>query len=147
MIRYRLSCVCGHEFEAWFASGRAYDDLAARSAVRCPACGGADVGKAIMAPSIAAGAAAPAVGKTAAPGMSVGSAHAELVALTRQLRQQVAERAEYVGSRFAVEARRIDAGEAPDRGIFGEATQSEAKALIDDGISILPLPRLPEESN
>lgn len=153
MILYRLSCDCGHEFETWFQSGRAFDLIAAEGNLTCPMCGGSKVQKALMAARISKGGGAPAaaVGCEAenrpASNVSLASAHAELIAAVRRLRQEVKEKADYVGSRFADEARKIDAGDAPDRGIYGEATASEARALIDDGIAILPLPRLPEESN
>lgn len=154
MIRYRLACACGHEFDAWFRSGSAYDEIAARHALQCPACGAASVGKAMMAPRIVASAWAGAGKGTAAAGnegpdpeppTTLATATDELVAAARRLRQAVVDKADYVGPRFADEARRIDAGDAPDRQIYGEATTSEAKALIDDGIAVLPLPRLPEE--
>ena len=38
------------------------------------------------------------------------------------------------------EARRIHEGEAPARSIIGEARPSEARALIEDGIPVAPLP-------
>ena len=50
MIRYALRCGCGHEFDEWFASMADYDDR--RADLRCPECGGAEIGKAIMAPSL-----------------------------------------------------------------------------------------------
>ncbi|HPE33139.1 MAG TPA: DUF1178 family protein, partial [Parvularculaceae bacterium] len=51
---------------------------------------------------------------------------------------------EYVGEHFPEEARRIHYGETEDRSIFGEATGAEAKELIEEGISIAPIPRTPE---
>lgn len=151
MILFRLACNCGHEFETWFQSGRAYDLIAASGELTCPLCGGTEVHKALMAPRISkAGGTqeqSTASGAGDAVPVPIASAHAELVAAVRRFRQEVKDRADYVGPRFADEARKIDAGDAPDRGIYGEATASEARALIDDGIAILPLPRLPEESN
>ena len=47
---------------------------------------------------------------------------------------------ETVGRNFAAEARRIHAGEAPARPIIGEARPAEAKALIEEGVPIAPLP-------
>lgn len=160
MIRYRLACTCGEEFEAWFASSRAFDQLAGRSALQCPACGGSSVSKAVMAPQVVTrkgrdsgsaalpvGGASPADPAEAAPASPMAMAHRELMAAARRLREEIKAKADYVGPRFAEEARRIDSGEAPDRGIYGEATREEARELIDEGIAILPLPRLPEEQN
>jgi hypothetical protein len=38
----------------------------------------------------------------------------------------------------------MHAGEAPERSIYGEAKPDEAKALIEDGIPVAPLPFLPK---
>ncbi|MGI9426232.1 MAG: DUF1178 family protein, partial [Hyphomicrobiaceae bacterium] len=64
-----------------------------------------------------------------------------------QLRKVVEENAEYVGPRFAEEARKIHYKEAEEKGIYGEATQSDVKDLMDEGIEIHPLPILPEDQN
>ncbi|MFX8246747.1 DUF1178 family protein, partial [Acinetobacter baumannii] len=47
---------------------------------------------------------------------------------------------EDVGPRFAEEARRIHYGEAPQRGIRGQATPEEREALSDEGIDTVAIP-------
>jgi hypothetical protein len=47
---------------------------------------------------------------------------------------------EDVGEKFAEEARRIHYGESEERGIRGKASQEETEALIEEGISVVPLP-------
>ena len=42
---------------------------------------------------------------------------------------------------------RIHYDEAEKRGIYGEATSDEARALAEEGIEFHPLPMLPEEHN
>jgi hypothetical protein len=49
-----------------------------------------------------------------------------------------------VGRGFAAEARKIHEGQAPERNIWGEAKPEEAKALIEDGIPVAPLPFIPK---
>jgi hypothetical protein len=44
---------------------------------------------------------------------------------------------------FATEARRIHAGDAPERAIHGEAKPDEARQLIEEGLPVAPLPFLP----
>lgn len=56
------------------------------------------------------------------------------------LRRRVEENSDYVGKDFASEARAMHLGDAPERAIYGEAKLEEAKALIEDGIPVLPLP-------
>ena len=70
-----------------------------------------------------------------------------LVQKLRELRQHVERHADYVGDRFADEARRIHYKEAEERGIYGEATPDDARELIDEGIEVQPLPLLPEDRN
>ena len=53
MIKFALQCGdCDHSFEAWFASGEAYDKQQAAGLIECPNCMGSSVGKQIMAPSL-----------------------------------------------------------------------------------------------
>jgi hypothetical protein len=153
MILYRLKCKKGHEFEAWFASSGAYDAQEKRGLLSCPVCSTHKVGKALMAPRVAKPARSrPA--KTAEgeapprqPDTQRLAAHGELAAAMRKLRAEVEAKSEYVGPRFSEEARKIHHEEAPARGIHGEATAEEAKALREDGIEFFPLPVLPEERN
>jgi hypothetical protein len=44
---------------------------------------------------------------------------------------------------FAAEARAMHLGEAPERPIHGEARLDEARALVDEGVPVAPLPFLP----
>ena len=58
------------------------------------------------------------------------------------LRRRIEAESDYVGSDFAREARRIHEGKAEARSIHGEARADEARALIEDGVSVVPLPFL-----
>ncbi len=71
----------------------------------------------------------------------------EAISMLRKLREHLTENADYVGPRFAEEARRIHYNEAEKRGIYGEASRDDARALADEGIEFHPLPILPEEHN
>jgi len=57
------------------------------------------------------------------------------------------EGSEHVGARFVTEARAIHDGDAPERAIHGQATVDEAKALVEDGVPVVPLllPVVPPE--
>lgn len=157
MIRYSLVCGKGHGFDGWFRDSAAYDSQAADNLLACPECGAHDVEKAMMAPAVPVRSnrrgAVPAApqggvgrdGDAAAPAADP-RAEAFREAL-RALRRQVEANADYVGDRFPEEARRIYYAETEARGIYGEATADEAKALLEEGIGVLPLPVLPEEQN
>ena len=155
MIRYALRCDKEHEFEAWFRSSADYDRAVAAGEAGCPICGPARVEKMPMAPSVARGDHKPAetdnkpaeksekMSLVAAPDPK----QQALIQAMRELRRQVTEHADYVGDRFAEEARKIHYKETEARGIYGEATTEEAKKLVDEGIEFQPLPTFPEERN
>jgi hypothetical protein len=73
--------------------------------------------------------------------------HQEAIAALRKIRKHLTENADYVGPKFAEEARRIHYNETDKRGIYGEASPDEAKALTEEGIEFHPLPVLPEDHN
>jgi hypothetical protein len=140
MIRFALVCDRGHDFEAWFGSGAAYEDQAKARAVVCPCCGSAEVKKAPMAPAVKR--------RRAEPAGSRETRERKMnYALLKDLRAHVEANAEHVGAAFPEEARKMHYGETEVRSIYGEATLDEARALRDEGIPAMPLPPLPEDQN
>ncbi|GGL28633.1 DUF1178 family protein [Caulobacter rhizosphaerae] len=134
MIKYALSCDHDHAFEGWFGSSSDYDDQAARGLLECPLCASKVVRKQIMAPAVAGTKA-----QKAAPEPSAQMREMMMTAMG-EVRRQVEENFDYVGDRFAKEARDIHDGKSEDRGIYGEASPKEVKALIEDGVRVAPLP-------
>jgi len=159
MIRYRLKCKKGHEFDAWFASSAAYDKQAKRKLVECPDCGSTQVDKAIMAPALSAStkkrrspqpvpAESTTVTNTLPPEAAAQLAlQRQMLAAMRKIRDEVVSNADNVGEKFAEEARKIHYREVEPRGIYGQATDEEARALHDEGIEFHPLPVLPDDHN
>jgi len=134
MIRYALSCDHDHAFEGWFGSSSDYDDQAARGLLECPLCGSKGVRKQIMAPAVAGTKA-----QKSAPAVDPKMREMMMTAMG-EVRRQVEENFDYVGDRFAKEARDIHEGKSEERGIYGEASPKEVKALVEDGVKIAPLP-------
>jgi hypothetical protein len=159
MIRYSLRCEKDHSFESWFQSSAAYDAQVRRKLVACPVCGSAKVDKAIMAPQIvskkgreiAAPTHEPAASATeiAAPASTplLMAQERELRAKLKELRDHIVKNADNVGERFPNEARKMHYGDMEHRPIYGEASPDEARALIDEGVEVSPLPVLPEDRN
>lgn len=130
MIVFDLRCAGGHVFEAWFGSGAAYAEQRAAGQVACPMCGSDEVEKAAMAPAV------PAKSNRAPPPAAVKQLMAKLAAAqTEALRSS-----EWVGDAFGRRARAMHAGEEAHAPIHGQASLAEAKAMIDDGVSVAPLP-------
>jgi hypothetical protein len=140
MIRYSLKCEAGHGFDSWFRSADAFASLQAAGQVACPVCGSTEVGKALMAPAVQPDRNA-AVAEPARPDLSAPAS--DLEEKIAALRRQIEENSDYVGMNFATEARRIHAGEAPERAIHGGAKPDEARAMIEEGLPVAPLPFLP----
>ena len=157
MIRYNLRCERDHTFESWFQSSAAYESQEKRKLVSCPACGSVKVERAIMAPRIvskkgrdvavpAPAAAAPDAATSASTPLMMAQER-ELRAKLRELRDHIVKNADNVGERFPNEARKMHYGDIEHRPIYGEASPDEAKALIDEGVEVMPLPALPEDRN
>jgi hypothetical protein len=156
MIRYNLRCEKGHAFESWFQSSAAYESQEKRNLVSCPSCGSVKVERAIMAPQIVTRKgreqAAPA---PTAPAETAGSESTpllmaqelELRTKLKELRDHIVKNADNVGERFPNEARKMHYGDIEHRPIYGEASAEEARALIDEGVEVSPLPVLPDDRN
>ena len=147
MIRFSLRCERAHRFDSWFGSGADFDRLTGAGLAACPVCGSTGIEKDLMAPAVATSAATSAgapgtapgeAGAPPAPSLSAPASPAEQA--LAEFRRRVEAEAEDVGRRFASEARRIHEGSAPERPIIGEARPSEARALVEDGIPVAPLP-------
>lgn len=131
MILYDVTCERDHVFEAWFRNAEAFETQSADGRVSCPVCGDRRVRKAPM---------APAIGGRAARGAEESRTAAAVAKRLRAVREHVESHFEHVGPRFAEEARKIHNGEAEARGIYGSATEAEARGLHDDGVPFAPLP-------
>lgn len=158
MIRYTLKCDHDHSFDSWFQSADAFEKLRAAGMVACTFCGSDKVEKALMAPAVrparkaapdmatpdalTSGALTPGAPSPGAPGaLSTPQSPAE--AALAAMRREIEANSDYVGLNFATEARAMHEGAAPTRAIHGEAKLDEARALLEDGIPVTPLPFLP----
>lgn len=137
MIVYNLRCKSGHEFEGWFRDSAAYDLQAKEGKLCCPTCNTRRVEKAIMAPAVTTGERASLGGKESR----------QIRQFMTGLRKYVQENAEYVGPKFADEARKIHYGESVERHIYGETTVDEARELVEEGVDVAPLPPDLESAN
>lgn len=143
MIRYSLRCTADHGFESWFANADAFAMLLSAGQLACPVCGAAEIRKDLMAPAVR-----PARKTANDPGTTetrpdLSAPASALEAEIAALRRQIEANSDYVGVNFVTEARRMHAGETPGRAIHGEAKPEEARAMIEDGLPVAPLPFLP----
>jgi len=141
VIRFALRCEQDHEFEAWFGSSADYDKQKKRGLVECPHCGSKKVDKALMAPSVSTSR------RQEKMALAMGAQQREAMAQLKALSEKMRENADYVGGKFAEEARKIHFGETEARGIYGEATPDEARSLVEDGVEFMPIPVFPDDRN
>lgn len=173
MIKFALVCQGGHEFESWFQNGSAFELQLKSQLLECPHCQTIQVSKAIMAPAVSKRRASPEVlgldplsPSNSPPGVGIPEEQSitgpvptpaggplldersrEFRHMIAAFHQKLQTDAVNVGADFADEARRIHDGKAEQRLILGQATYEDAKALLEEGISIMPVPPLPEEFN
>ncbi len=130
MILYSLICDHGHEFEGWFSSSAAFEDQARAKDLVCSICGSQGVSKAVMAPAISG------TKRTTLTGED----QKTLRQYFTGIRKYVEKNADYVGTEFPEEARKIHYGETDERHIYGEATPAQVQDLVEEGIDVAPLP-------
>lgn len=114
-------------FEAWFSSSDDFAEQTERGLVQCPYCGSAEVEKAPMAPRVSRSDGIPVEAKDA-------------IAALASLQARLLTNSEWVGADLPETARAMHLGELEPRPVHGQASADEARSLIDEGVSILPLP-------
>ncbi len=171
MIVFDLVCRSGgHVFEGWFASSEVFAEQKQTGLLCCPTCGDHDIQKAVMAPNVGAkgnqvhqvremvASASAAESQTEAPAAEeavamqnvpeISQKMQDMISALAKAQSQMLEKSTWVGSDFARRARDIHYGEAEQELIHGETSEEEAQDLIDEGISVapLPLPVVPPEA-
>jgi hypothetical protein len=165
MILFDLKCGSGHVFEAWFRESVNFDVQSKAEEIACPYCGDDKISKAPMAPSLA-GTGTPTynvtdrealekglslTGPCAAeyfkPESVVGLSEENISKLAREvtgklvaIRSHIETECDYVGEKFPEEVRKIHYGEAKKHGIYGEATETQAAELAEEGIEFSKIP-------
>ena len=130
MIVFNLICsTCEYEFEGWFDNSSAFESQKKRKLINCPNCESSKIKKTLVAPNVGK--------KSNAKKTSIKKTMASNI---NKIKKIVEDNFDYVGDQFTEEAKKIKYGETEDRPIYGEATIEQTKELIDEDISITPLP-------
>jgi hypothetical protein len=146
MILFDLKCGKNHVFEAWFRDGDSADLQIAGGKITCPTCGNGKVAKAPMAPRIGKGS-EPRAAEKQVENSEIAAKSAMVGNALRELRAKIEADFDYVGDRFAEEARKIHYGETDARGIYGETSDEDARELSDEGIEFTRVPWLPRHDS
>lgn len=138
MIKYALICDKDHEFESWFQNSQAFDDQVASGDLLCPYCASSKVSKSIMAPSLAKK-------SNTSHALTEKEKSTEIMQMMSHMREHVENNFDYVGDKFASEARAMHYGDSEERDIYGESTLQEVKELVEEGIPVAPIPGVPDK--
>jgi len=132
-----LRCANGHGFEGWFASEDEYMAQNGRGLIECPLCADRIIGRMPTAPRLnLSGQREPAAAAAAPAPEATQPLQVQWVEAVRRMLDNTDD----VGERFPEEARRIHYGEIKARGIRGQASPEQRRALIEEGIEIMSLP-------
>jgi hypothetical protein len=132
-----LRCANGHGFEGWFASDDEFMSQNGRGLIECPLCADRIISRMPSAPRLNLSGQREVAGPTSAPAPETAvPLQAQWVEAVRRMLGSTDD----VGERFPEEARRIHYGEIEARGIRGQASPDERRALLEEGIEIMSLP-------
>lgn len=145
MIVFDLDCAHGHRFEGWFGSSTDFEDQHTRGLLACPTCGSPEVTKAPMAPAVPAkGNTRPETAPAEVPRQVTNAPMPpqvqQALAALAKAQAEALKKSTWVGGKFAEESRAMHYGERDEAPIHGQATLDEAKALIEEGVPVAPLP-------
>lgn len=141
MIVFDLKCKAGHVFEAWFPDSAAFERQKKKRQLTCPVCGDMHVSKAPMAPRIATSKTHKDTPAQTTQAVLAASPEAQaMLAKLKELKAHVEKNCDYVGDRFADEARKIHYGETEKRNIYGESSDDEARELAEEGVEFQRIP-------
>ena len=136
MIKYQLKCECGKEFESWFGSSKEFDKLEKKKMLSC-ICGTSNkISKQLMSPQVK--------GAAKTDGDKQKEIYQNVQKKLADLRKYVEKNAEYVGDKFASEARSIYYDKKNVRNIYGVTTPEETSELLDEGIEVSSVPWVPK---
>ena len=134
-----LQCTQGHTFEGWFGSEDDFLLQCERAMVQCPLCGDAAVHKLLSAPRLNLSTSRQDMPSEIPAVAPPAPSDPALTAAWLELSRRIVAGTRDVGERFAEEARRMHYGETEERAIRGRTTVNEARALVEEGIAIVPV--------
>jgi len=130
VIVFNLICSkCDYSFEGWFDNSSTFNSQKKRQLINCPNCDSSNIKKALVAPNVSKKSNSKEVKNKKTIASSI-----------KKIKKIVEENFDYVGDSFTEEAKKIKYGETKDRPIYGEATIDQTKELMEEDISVTPLP-------
>ena len=140
MIKYKLHCKnCNKKFDSWFSSSNEFDNLKKKKIINCYNCNSITVEKTLMAPNLK---------NTKKLKKSNNTKLSKLNKIIVENQNYIKNNFEYVGDKFAYEARLIHyENKTKKKGIYGNAKIAEIKELNDEGIQTEIIPWINKKDN
>ena len=127
---------CDSYFEGWFENTKDYNKQIKKGLITCPSCNSIQIKKGLMAPNVAK-----------KSNSKISKRIKSIASNVKRLKKIIEKEFDYVGDKFAEEAKKIKYGEVEERAIYGEASIEQTKELIDEDIDVLPLPFSTKKTN
>ena len=139
MIKYKLVCKkCKISFDSWFASSMEFEKLKKKNFLSCHSCNSNRIEKTLMAPKLI---------NHSNEIINVEKNY-KLNKKLKEYKTFIKNNFEYVGKKFAYEARSIHYdSKKKDKGIFGIASKEEIKELTEEGIDTGIIPWADDKNN
>ena len=136
MIVFNLVCKsCQFEFEGCFDDSKDYEKQLGKNIINCPNCNSSSIRKFLMSPNLS---------KKSNAKKSIKNKKT-VINNIKKYKKIIEKNFDYVGSNFTEEAKKMKYGEINERPIYGEASLDQAKELLDEEISVTPLPWTPSK--
>ena len=143
MIKYKLTCKeCKKSCDSWFSSSKEFERLKKMKLINCNFCVSLKVEKSLMAPNII---------NNTENFKSKNYEREKLRKFKKEIRKYqnfIKNNLEYVGEKFAFEARSIHySSKKKPKGIYGKATSEQLKELQEEGIETQSIPWIEDKEN
>ena len=144
MIKYKLICKdCEKSFDSWFSYSKEFERLKKIKLINCNFCNSLKVEKSLMAPNL--------VNNFKENSKSKNDEREGLRKVKKKIvkyQNFIKNNLEYVGEKFAFEARSIHYNsKKKTKGIYGKATREQLKELHDEGIETQSIPWIEDKEN
>jgi len=131
MIVFNLTCKnCASAFEGWFDNSIEFEKQKRKNLINCPSCDSSAIKKTLMAPNLS----------SKSNSKKTKNKKKSFSNNINKYKKIIEKNFDYVGDNFTEEAKKMKYGEINERPIYGEANLDQTKELLEEEISIVPLP-------
>jgi hypothetical protein len=138
MISFDLECGNGHKFEGIFNDYESYNEQFNKKMIACPVCESLEIKRLYTGCSIQS---------KPSDNIQLNKDNPNIFDLIKVVHEYVKKNFENVGNDFADKARAMYYGIEEQKNIYGISTAQEVKDLIEEGISVIPIPQVDKLEN